>query len=229
MAKQIKFASKKSVSIVKKKVSGIEIVRRLFLDNLGKIVTKEQIIEASRIGTGASDYENWHQRLSELRTDEGYTILSGRDQRDLRAGQYIMPTAERRPIASRRVKPTRETWSHVLRRAQNRCEWSDDGARCDLLEGTIDPIGGGTVRLTPDHMQPHSVDPNSDPADPAQWQALCGRHQVTKRNYWNSMTGKLNVVAIVQAASEAEKRKVLELLLNYYGLSLDLIGNIAKL
>jgi hypothetical protein len=54
----------------------------------------------------------------------------------------------------------------------------------------IDPIGGGTVK-TPDHVTPHAVDPNSDPENPNQWQALCGRHQVMKKNFWDGATGKV--------------------------------------
>jgi hypothetical protein len=82
------------------KTSGRDIVRRLFLDNLGKVVTKEQIIAAITKGLGVADYENWHQRLSELRTDEGYTILSGRDRRELKPGQYLMLTDKRRSSRS---------------------------------------------------------------------------------------------------------------------------------
>jgi hypothetical protein len=212
-----------------KKSSGRSIVRELFLKNLGKVVTKEQIIESIMKGTGASDYENWHQRLSELRTDEGYTILSGRDRNDLKPGQYLMLTADRRETAAQRVRPTPTTWQAVLRRSKNCCEWEEGGIRCRLENGAIDPIGGGTVRLTPDHMRPHSIDPKSDPDDPNQWQALCGRHQVTKRNYWDSTTGKLHAVAIVQAASKKEKLVIFQMLLEYYGYESDEQGNLIKI
>ncbi|MGM2776516.1 hypothetical protein, partial [Bacillus cereus group sp. Bce015] len=78
------------------------------------------------------------------------------------------------------------------------------------------PIGGGTVKLTPDHIDPHSLNPNADPSDPAQWQALCGRHQVMKKNYWNSATGKVNTQAIIQAAPHEEKRLAYNLLCEYF-------------
>jgi hypothetical protein len=195
---------------------------------LGQIVTKEEIIRAISAATGSSDYENWHQRLSELRTDEGYTILSNRDRRDLRPGQYLMLSAERRETAAKRVRPTTATWQAVLKRAQQCCEWEEGGLKCSLPNGDIDPVGGGTVKLTPDHKTPHSLDPNSDPTNPAQWQALCGRHQVTKRNFWDSNTGKLNVEAIVQAASYREKERVFQNLLMYFGYVMDLTGRIAK-
>jgi hypothetical protein len=212
----------------KKRNSGRAIVRQLFLDNLGKVITKEELIRAICEGTGLPDYENWHQRLSELRTDEGYTILSRRDRRDLRPGQYLMLSSERREAAAKRVRPTPSTWRAVLTRAQSRCEWQEEGVRCGLMDGATDTVGGGTVKLTPDHMRPHSVDPRSHADDPAQWQALCGRHQVTKRNYWDSTTGKLNVVAIVQAASGKDKAVVFRMLLAYFGYTVDANGNVGK-
>jgi hypothetical protein len=54
-----------------------------FLDNIGKILMREQIIEAATDPVTARQPENWHQRLSELRTDDGYTILSWRNRGDL--------------------------------------------------------------------------------------------------------------------------------------------------
>ena len=44
-----------------------------------------------------------------------------------------------------------------------------------------------------------------------------GRHQVVKKNYWDSFTGKLNVYAIVQAAPEDDKKAAYEFLKQYFG------------
>jgi hypothetical protein len=194
-------------------------IRTFLLDNVGKVVTREQLIEVARDPKSGREPENWHQRLSELRTDEGYTILSERNGHGLKVGQYVLVSATRRSVAKKRVTPTPKTWQKVLENADSRCEWNDDGVECTLGEGDADPIGGGTVKLTPDHKNPHSVDPNIDPNDPTKWRALCGRHQVTKKNYWDSLTGKLNVYAIVQSASKEEKRKVYEFLKAYFGKS----------
>jgi hypothetical protein len=89
-------------------------------------------------------------------------------------------------------------------------------------------VGGGRVKLTPDHKTPHSVDPNSDPADPSQWQALCGRHQVMKKNYWDNNTGKLNIYAIIQNATQDEKYVAFKFLLDYFGYMLNDDGSIVK-
>lgn len=189
----------------------------LFLNNVGLIVTREQVIAAARNPVTGKEPENWHQRLSELRTDKGYTILSARDWKALKPEEYVLASVERREKASKRVRPTPATWKKVLENALHACEWREDGQLCGLREGAIDPIGGGTVKLTPDHTTPHSVDPNSDPTDMAHWQALCGRHQVMKKNFWDGSTGKVNVIAILQAASVDQKRQALSFLEQFFG------------
>lgn len=187
-----------------------------FLANVGLVVTRDQILAAARDPKTGKEPENWHQRLSELRTDAGYTILSWRDWNALKPQEYVLASVEKRPTAGKRVRPTKTCWAKVIARAHDACEWLEDGQHCGLKSGTIDPIGGGTVKLTPDHVTPHSVDPNSDPENPDQWQALCGRHQVMKKNFWDTATGKVNLIAILQAASLTQKREALSFLEQFF-------------
>lgn len=191
-------------------------IEAFFLDNIGKIATREQIIEVAKDPKTGRTPENWHQRLSELRTDYGYTILSWRNRGNLKISEYVMSTSDRRKVIRKRVVPTPDTWTKVLEKNGYQCVWDDDGIICGLREGDIDPIGGGTVRLTPDHKLPHSINANADPTDPDKWQPLCGRHQVVKKNFWDHETGKLNTYAIVQAASENDKIRVYEFLKAYF-------------
>jgi hypothetical protein len=204
-------------------------VEALFLDNLGKILTRQQILQVAKDPKTGKEPENWHQRLSELRTDEGYTILSWRNRGDLDVEEYLMPHAEKRPKAAGRIRPTDATWLAVLRRADYRCEWHEGSQTCGLKDGETDPVGGGTVHLTPDHKVPHSMDAHVDPTDPGRWQALCGRHQVVKKNYWDNATGKLNVSAIVQAAGRKEKEEVFLFLLTHFGYTLRADGTVDKM
>ena len=203
-------------------------IEALFLDNLGKILDREQIQEAARDPTTGKVPENWHQRLSELRTDDGYTILSRRNRGHLNVQEYVMPSTEKRSSAAKRVKPSDKTWLGVLERAGYQCEWNEAGQECGLRDGEIDPVGGGRVKLTADHKRPHSMDPDADPNDSEQWQALCGRHQIIKKNYWDTSTGKINVYAVVQAASGADKKVVFQFLLEHFGYVLGDDGTITK-
>jgi hypothetical protein len=203
-------------------------IEALFLDNLGKVVDREMILRAARNPKTGKEPENWHQRLSELRTDDGYTILSWRNRDDLKVQEYLMPNAKKRMSAGKRVRPTDETWLEILKRADYSCEWNEGSVRCALKEGGVDPVGGGRVRLTPDHKNPHAIDPDADPKDLSQWQALCGRHQVTKKNYWDTITGKLNTYAIIQFATREEKESIFRFLLEYFGYTIDSNGEIKR-
>lgn len=194
----------------------LQRLEALFLDNVGKIITREQILEVAADPVTRRIPENWHQRLSELRVDYGYTIQSSRDSNELKRSEYRLVSAERRTETGKRVKISPQTWRAVLKRAGECCEWNEGGSRCGLKAGEVDPIGGGTVKLTADHKTPHSINPAADANDANAWQALCGRHQVVKKNFWDHATGKLNVYAIVQAAPEKEKRTVYEFLREYF-------------
>lgn len=196
-------------------------IEALFLDNLGKILLREQIIEATRDPITQKYPENWHQRLSELRTDGGDTILSWRNQGDLKIQEYLMPTSEKRQQINRRVRPHDKVWLQILEKANYSYEWVEDGIRCGLEDGQIDLIGGGTVKLILDHKSPHSINIETETDDPNQWRVLWGRHQVMKKNFWDDSTGKINVYAIVQAASEQEKRNVFSFLAKYFGYQID--------
>ena len=211
---------RKKIYSLDQSIYGQKTVRQrleaMFLANLGLVVTRSQILAAARDPKTGIEPENWHQRLSKLRTDHGYTILSWRDWTELKPQEYVLASAEKRELAGRRVRPTPATWQSVLDRAGHACEWQEDGQRCGLSDGAIDPIGGGTIKLTPDHRTPHSVNPNSDPSNLDQWQALCGRHQVMKKNFWDGSTGKVNIIAILQAASAKQKKEALDFLLRYF-------------
>jgi len=209
----------KNYAIIGKKYvqnSARERIKAFFLDNIGKTATREQIIRVATDPKTGKAPENWHQRLSELRTDFGYTILTWRNRGDLKISEYLMPHPHRRTGAGKRIRPSPKTWLKVLDKAGYKCAWCDGGIACELKSGDIDPVGGGTVKLTPDHKQPHSMNHDTDPNDASKWQPLCGRHQVMKKNYWDHETGWLNVYAIVQSASVKEKQKVHEFLQDYF-------------
>jgi hypothetical protein len=204
-------------------------IEALFLDNIGKVLTREQIVSVAIDPSTGNEPENWHQRLSELPTDDGYTILSWRNRGWLQVQEYLMTSPDKREKSGKRIKPTSDTWQKVLKRAKNACEWTEGSQKCGLKEGEFDPIGGGKTKLTADHQNPHSIKPDSDPSDAKQWQALCGRHQIMKKNYWDSSTGKMNIYAIIQSATKTEKVIAFKFLLDYFGYVADENGNILKL
>lgn len=205
---------------VKKEYTQKSILRRIeafFLDNVGRVVTNDELKEVARDPVTGKEPEDWHQRVSELRTDYGYTIYSQKDGKGLKVGEYLLPTADKRPTANKRVTPSPKTWEQILENAQNKCQWTEDGMPCLLKDGDIDPIGGGRVHLTPDHLTPHSVSADIDPNDPTKWRALCSRHQVTKKNYWDSRTGEINYIGLIQAAPRKIKIQIFSFLKEFFG------------
>lgn len=77
-------------------------LEKLFLDNVGKVVTTDLILQVLPTRKDGSRVERWHQRISELRTDHGYTIHHGRkDDPRLKNGQYLMPTTQKRQVVKR--------------------------------------------------------------------------------------------------------------------------------
>src|SRR5438552_7082446 len=100
-------------------------IEALFLDNITKNITSEQIIQVAADPITGKEPENWHQRLSELTTDDGYTILSWRNRGWLQVQEYLMPSTEKRLGSGKRIKPTKETWLKVLKRAKHACEWTE--------------------------------------------------------------------------------------------------------
>lgn len=185
-------------------------IEQFFLDHLGVIVTREQIQQvATNPETGVIP-ENWHQRLSELRTDLGYTVLSWRDTKDLTVSEYVMPDAVKRETAKTRKAINKKIKSDLLK-LNPTCSHPN----CNLREGDIDPIGGGTVKLQVDHKTAHA-DNDQGENTIENFQLLCGRHNVIKKNFWDDQTGKVNTVAILQAIPEKEKKLALDWLKGYF-------------
>lgn len=185
-------------------------IEQLFLDNLGVIVTREQIQEVATNPITGVVPENWHQRLSELRTDAGYTVLSWRDTKDLTVSEYVMPNANKRETAKSRKAINKKIKLELLKNSPQ-CSYPS----CNLNEGDIDPIGGGTVKLQVDHKTAHADNDQGDNSID-NFQLLCGRHNVIKKNFWDDQTGKLNTVAILQAIPEKDKKLALNWLTSYF-------------
>src|SRR3989440_11898625 len=63
------------------------------LMNTGRVIEGEELREAS------GNASEWARRVRELRNEDGYQILTHRDRRDLKPGQYLLET-DKRPTQS---------------------------------------------------------------------------------------------------------------------------------
>ena len=139
---------KKSTTSVK------ERIRTFLVENAGNVVSREQIQEAARIPESGKIPENWHQRLSELRVDEGYDILSWRDRDNLKPGEYVLKSSTPSRIAKPRATLSKAERKKLFERDGFQCQWED----CKLKQGEVDPVGGGAVVLTVYAVSAHGTD-----------------------------------------------------------------------
>lgn len=89
-------------------------LRKHFLDNLGKVFDSEEL----RLVAG--NISEWARRVRELRSEEGYRILTHNDRSDLRPGQYVLDNPKPDPAFERNI--SKETRALVLDRNGFTCQ-----------------------------------------------------------------------------------------------------------
>lgn len=89
-------------------------LRAHFLNNIGKVMGSDEL---RRI---AGDITEWARRVRELRTEEGYQILTHNDRDDLKPGQYILLDPAPKPAFERAI--SKETRAYVLDRNGFTCQ-----------------------------------------------------------------------------------------------------------
>ena len=125
-------------------------LRLHFLDNIGRVMDTDELREV------AGNISEWARRVRELRTEEGYLILTHNDRSDLRPGQYLLENAKPEPAFERDV--SKETRAFVLDRNGNTCQL------CGAVAGEIHPYD--STRKTRLHIG-HVVDKSKGGSDDA--------------------------------------------------------------
>jgi len=127
-------------------------VLEFLLANMGRILDWREIRKA------AGDVEQWSRRLRELRDEFGFQVLTHKDRRDLKPGQYLLETPERLPAFQRTISA--ETRAFVLERNGNTCHMCGAGA------ADPDPLHPGRkVRLVIGHIIDKSKGGSDDPGN----------------------------------------------------------------
>jgi hypothetical protein len=101
-------------------------LRAHFLANLGRI------IEADELRLIAGNISEWARRIRELRTEEGYLILTNNDRADLKPGEYLLETDKPQPAFARSI--SKETRAFVLDRNGFTCQM------CGAVAGEVHPF-----------------------------------------------------------------------------------------
>jgi len=108
-----------------------------FLANIGHVMDSDEL---ARIA-GASE---WGRRVRELRDEQGYQIQTHNDRTDLKPGQYIMVSAERREAGERAI--SKETRAKVLDLYGSVCY------SCGAIAGEPHPANGKPTVLHMGHL-----------------------------------------------------------------------------
>lgn len=89
-------------------------LRAYFLANIGRVMDSEELRAV------ADNQSEWARRIRELRTEEGYLILTHNDRSELKPGQYLLETPKPQPSFERAI--SKETRAYVLDRNGFTCQ-----------------------------------------------------------------------------------------------------------
>lgn len=100
-------------------------LRAYFLANIGRVMDSD----ALRVVAG--NQSEWARRVRELRTEEGYLILTHNDRSNLKPGEYLLETPNPQPAFARAI--SKETRAYVLDRNGFTCQM------CGAVAGELHP------------------------------------------------------------------------------------------
>jgi hypothetical protein len=185
-----------------KKEGSKALILAFLLKNVGEVVNSKQLQDASG---GASE---WARRVRELRDEQGYEILSHKDNADLKPGEYILASTKRRPAFKRGI--SKETRAIVLERNGYTCQM------CGAAAGDADPYNPSrTIRLTLGHI----IDKSKGGEDtPANLRAVCSACNEGLQNAASIKPDRLQLLAQTRRATIDDQKAVMEWLLKKFKL-----------
>ncbi len=132
-------------------------LRTYFLANIGRIMDSDELRAV------ADNQSEWARRVRELRTEEGYLILTHNDRSELKPGQYLLETSKPQPAFERAI--SKETRAYVLDRNGFTCQM------CGAVAGEPHPYD--PTRKTRLHIG-HIIDKSKGGSDePPNLRAIC--------------------------------------------------------
>lgn len=132
-------------------------LRLHFLANLNKVM------DSAELRMVAGDISEWARRVRELRTEEGYQILTHHDRAELKPGQYLLESPKPQPAFARAI--SKETRAFVLDRNGFTCQM------CGAVAGEPHPYD--PTRKTRLHIG-HVIDKSMGGSDEAaNLKAIC--------------------------------------------------------
>lgn len=175
-------------------------LRDYFLNNLGRIMDSEELRKV------ANNQSEWARRVRELRTEEGYQILTHNDRSDLKPGQYLLESAKPEPAFERAI--SKETRAIVLDRNGFTCQM------CGAVAGETHPYD--TTRKTRLHLG-HVIDKSKGGTDdPSNLRAICSVCNEGASNATFMRPDLKNLLIQVRRATSSDQLEVLNWLIKKF-------------
>ncbi len=173
-------------------------LRAHFLANIGRIMGSEEL---RAVGGNQSE---WARRVRELRTEEGYLILTHNDRSELKPGQYLLETPKPQPAFERAI--SKETRAFVLDRNGFTCQM------CGAVAGEPHPYDSTRkTRLHLGHIIDKSVGGTDDPSN---LRAICSVCNEGASNATLTRPDLQKLLIQVRRATSQDQLEVLQWLVN---------------
>lgn len=177
-----------------KQVGARAKLRKYFLENLGRVMESSELREA------AGGISEWARRIRELRTEEGYLILTHNDRSDLKPGQYLLETAKPQPAFERAI--SKETRAFVLDRNGFTCQM------CGAVAGEPHPYD--QTRKTRLHLG-HIIDKSAGGTDDASnLRAICSVCNEGASNSTLTRPDLMKLLVQIRRATSTDQLNALE-------------------
>ena len=175
-------------------------LREYILGNIGKVMSSEEL----RVVAG--NKSEWARRVRELRTEEGYQILTHNDRSDLKPGQYLLLDSKPVPAFERDI--SKETRAYVLDRNGSTCQM------CGAVAGEPHPYDAN--RLTRLHIG-HVIDKSMGGSDePSNLRAICSTCNEGASNLTLDRPTAQKLLIQIRRAPSQEQLEVLSWLLKKF-------------
>ncbi len=176
-------------------------LRAHFLANIGRVMDSTELREVSG---GISE---WARRVRELRTEEGYLILTHNDLASLKPGQYLLNDPKPIPAFERGI--SKETRAFVLDRNGFTCQ------QCGAVAGEPHPYDPTRkTRLQIGHVIDKSQGGTDDPGN---LRALCSVCNEGAANLTLDRPSLHKLLVQVRRATAADQKSLLDWLRTKFG------------
>lgn len=175
-------------------------LRQHFLANIGRVMDSDELREV------AGGISEWARRVRELRTEEGYQILTHNDRSDLKPGQYVL--LDQKPVPAFERAISKEVRAFVLDRNGFTCQM------CGAVAGEPHPYDPS--RKTRLHIG-HIIDKSQGGTDePGNLRAICSVCNEGASNLTLERPSSQKLLAQIRRATGHDQVEVLKWLVRKF-------------